>query len=253
MLTCLTAGSVLGQSFRAERPIPKAVILNGFRAEEQSFSSSEKAAESLNSILVEKGYRVSRFKVPYDDLVKVGQAMYGAKIVVYYGHGVIHSQNIFNPTSYNVGGFKLGTYFAPPAEFRREIRFAADSLVFLPGSCFASGNCQEDRGKVERSILEKRMAVYAEPFLYCGAAMVLSGANEAQFLKSYLHDSDVIQAYQKAARRGKETVKQLNGFEVRYREDADQLVTHSVLVTKPSKSAPSRASSVKRDRQVIGK
>ena len=212
---------------------PRAVILNGFPPREaRVFADSETAADGLEALLSRQGYAVARFKAPYNNLPTVGRALYGASVVVYYGHGLILGGRLGDLNSTNVGGMCLDTYVVRPAELRREIRFAPGAMVFLPSSCFASGNCVEDAGKVARPILEQRMSVYARGFLDCGATMVLSVANPTAYLTEWGRSHNQNAAYGKAAYTGKETTTVVDGLSVRYREPSNQLKPFSALVTR---------------------
>lgn len=212
----------------------KAVLIDGFTLAEKHGKPGNKELSELAELLGKQGYSVYCYSAPVKDFESIRDALNGAKIVVYWGHGVIHGPNCFAPESSDVGGFSIDGRFISPNGLRREIRLVGKAIVILPCACYAAGNSSVDEGKVSRPILERRMLTYAQEFFDIGAELYLACADTKSFLQAWINGKSYEEAYAKAA-YGEKTVQQVeNGYNFWYRQSVGKegLTTSSAMIWK---------------------
>ncbi len=145
-------------------------------------------AESLRK----RGFEVRELQAPLK-WATVRDAMQGASIVGYWGHGVIRGHNGNELESYNVGGFHVGEGGSPD-EIAREVRLAPGAAVMLFHACFTAGNSGGDYGKVRPEIARMRVSTYSEAFFKAGAAVYFAGHGD-RFLNGWLDGKPASEAF----------------------------------------------------------
>lgn len=145
-------------------------------------------AESLRK----RGFEVRELQAPLK-WATVREAMQGASIVGYWGHGVIRGHNGNELESYNVGGFHVGEGGSPD-EIAREVRLAPGAAVMLFHACFTAGNSGGDYGKVRPEIARMRVSTYSEAFFKAGAAVYFAGHGD-RFLNGWLDGKPASEAF----------------------------------------------------------
>lgn len=198
---------------------PKAVLINGFKLSEAGWCKNVNTQmNQMGQYLSKKGYAVHSFAPPVRDYPAIGEAMNGASIVVYWGHGVIQGSGTFAPQNANVGGFSIDGRHITSDGLRREVRLAQNAIVILPNSCYAAGNSSDDNGKVSRNVLEQRMTNYAEPFTEMGAQAIASCVQAQSFLATWLDTGNVETAYSKSKWSNTVVKKKVGRYEFWYGE-----------------------------------
>lgn len=238
MKTIFLVSLALGVLTAAQsQTIHRAVLIDGFKSGECSDQGGDKAMAALGAMLKNKGYAVFQFAAPIQSFPAIRDALNGAEIVVYWGHGVIrNSRSCFAPESADVGGFSIDGRDISPDDLRREVRLAPNAIVLLPCSCYAAGNASMDAGKVRREVLEARMRNYALPFTQIGARGVGACLDARGFLAAILAGKAFNEAYESTAWRGKTVTQLVGAYEFRYRESngKEGLSTNSALFWKVS-------------------
>jgi flagellar hook assembly protein FlgD len=114
---------------------------------------------------------------------KVKDAVKGASIVIYMGHGNgWPSPYTYDPNYTTKDGFGLNAtagngdynnkYYGEPSI--RTLEFAPNAIVLLHHLCYASGNSEPGNAAPSVSVARQRVSNYAEPFLRAGAAAVIA-------------------------------------------------------------------------------
>jgi hypothetical protein len=138
--------------------------------------------ESTSRFLRAQGFDVSIVKAPTTWAV-LRPKMEGASIVGYWGHGVIHG-SAEEAQTYDVHGFWIGD-FVSGDQIESQIHFAPGAIIMLFHASWASGNSDDDAGKVPSSMARMRVSNYSQAFLRAGANLFYAGWGQ-DFLKSYL-------------------------------------------------------------------
>ncbi len=202
---------------------PKAVLINGFKLSEAGWCRNVNTQMAdMRSYLSSKGYVVYSFAPPVRDFPAIREAMNGASVVVYWGHGVIMGSGVFAPENAKVGGLSIDGRHITPDGLRNEVRLASNSIVILPNSCYAAGNSSDDSGKVRRDILEQRMVNYAAPFSDIGAQAIASCVRAKEFLAAYFDTQSYETAYAKSSWSKKVVRKKVAQYEFWYGEKIDK-------------------------------
>jgi len=145
-------------------------------------------AESLRK----RGFEVRELQAPLK-WATVRDAMQGASVVGYWGHGVIRGHNGNELESYNVGGLHVGEGGSPD-EIAREVRLAPGAAVMLFHACFTAGNSGGDGGKVRPEIARMRVSTYSEAFFKAGASVYFAGHTD-RFLNGWLDGKPASEAF----------------------------------------------------------
>lgn len=177
-----SSGSSVDLSRRVPFPRPKVAIIVGpvgeYTADYKAYAAQAVAAAKRHNATIVTVY------TPNATWPKVRDALQGASVVVYLGHGNgfpspyrserwPFSENGFGV---NVTGDRnnedhqyFGEYY-----LRREVRLAPNALVILSHLCYASGNSEPGMPEDGRDVAVQRVDNYAAGFIAAGAAAVIA-------------------------------------------------------------------------------
>jgi hypothetical protein len=111
------------------------------------------------------GVQVYEFYAPNNNWEEIKSAANGAQILMYRGHGVYDGST---PPKW-VGGFALKDKFASSDDIQRDLKLAPGAIVMLYG-CFTAGNSGFDIGQIDEREADRRVAMYARPFIDMGCS-----------------------------------------------------------------------------------
>jgi hypothetical protein len=143
--------------------------------------------------LATNGVAVSKFYSPSADWNLIKAAANGANFLFYRGHGVYWPPpDMPSPV---VGGFYLSnrvngvaqTYMKSSANIVADLHLAPNAIVMLGSACFSAGTSANDSISINSAEAQKRVAMYAHPFLDIGAAGYFADWYDT-FMPSYLDD-----------------------------------------------------------------
>ncbi len=117
------------------------------------------------SALKMNGVQVYEFYAPDNNWDAIKKAADGAQILMYRGHGVYDGST---PPKW-VGGFSLKDKFVSAEDITRDLKLAPGAIVMLYG-CFTAGNAGFDIGKIDEREADRRVAMYARPFINMGCS-----------------------------------------------------------------------------------
>jgi hypothetical protein len=159
----------------------KAVAIVGDVGGSTSTYSSE--MDGAVAVLQDQGASVAKFyygdtSFTWADIVAASQ---GVHFLLYMGHGVYNGDM---PYPDWVGGFYLGGgQFVSPDQIRDDLDgvVAPDSVVIFSHACFTAGSAGGDPSDLPQSEAERRVKMYAEPFMDIGM--------RAYFANNYYHSA----------------------------------------------------------------
>jgi uncharacterized protein YkwD len=148
-------------------PNMKAVLIGG-PIDGDNGSWTTKEIQNLKlaaSALRINGVQVYEFYAPNNNWDKIKEAADGAQILMYRGHGVYDGST---PPKW-VGGFALKDKFASSEDIQKDLKLAPGAIVMLYG-CFTAGNSGFDIGQIDEREADRRVAMYARPFIKMGCS-----------------------------------------------------------------------------------
>jgi hypothetical protein len=184
----------------------------------------------------------------------VREALQGASVVVYLGHGngwpSIYRDSP-NPATQN--GFGLNPvsgvdddahqYFGE-SWIAREVRLARDAVVILSGLCYASGNTEPDLPEGTLDDAKQRVDNYAAGFIVAGASAVIADAHvpSAWYVERILSGTTSIERLWRDVRGGRGEFAEFasvrsQGFAVRMNPDRKDGGYYRSLVVRSGQAA----------------
>jgi hypothetical protein len=183
LLALLAVGPV-GPVAAASRAAPKVVLIVGPAG--AATDNYRKLADEAAAVAAEYTSNVVKVYSPDATWPAVKQALDGASVVVYLGHGngwpsryrdalYPPSQNGFglNP---HAGAGDTHQYFGE-ARIAREIQLAKNAVVIFSHLCYASGNSEPGLPEGPLEVGQQRVDNYAAGFIEAGAAAVIAEAH----------------------------------------------------------------------------
>ncbi len=132
---------------------------------------------------------------PYATWAKVQEAVVGASVVIYMGHGNgWPSPYTYDPTyatkdgfglnaTYNAGDYNNKYYGEPSIA---TLRLAPGAIILLHHLCYASGNSEPGNAEPTVTVARQRADNYAAGFFKAGASAVIADGHSGA--ERYLHD-----------------------------------------------------------------
>jgi hypothetical protein len=185
----------------ASKPLPKVVLIVGPVG--AATDGYRRLADEAAAAAADFTPNVIRLYSPDATWTAVRQALQGASIVVYLGHGngwpsryrdslYPATQDGFglNPTA---GAGDTHQYFGEDA-IGREVKLAPHAVVVLSHLCYASGNSEPGLEEGPLEIGQQRVDNYAAGFVRAGAAAVIADAylSPAYYVRSILAGGESI-------------------------------------------------------------
>ncbi|MCU0390666.1 MAG: PA14 domain-containing protein [Thermoflexibacter sp.] len=121
--------------------------------------------KKVSAALQRNGVEVYEFYTPNNNWEEIKKAANGAHFLLYRGHGVYDGSE---PPKW-VGGFSLKDKFVSSEEVIKDLKLAKGAIVMLYG-CFTAGNAGGDIGKIGLQEAQRRVAMYAKPFMEMGVS-----------------------------------------------------------------------------------
>jgi hypothetical protein len=161
-------------------PLRAVLLVGPMDRDDGSDVSTKRQARNMDLAageLTANGVAVTKFYAPNCDWDEIKTAVNGASFLLYRGHGVY-----FPPPglpSPSVGGFYLSnrnakgaarSYEKGPDDIRHDLKPAPNAIVMLGSACFSAGMAVVDRTPIASREAQRRVAMYADPFLDLGAA-----------------------------------------------------------------------------------
>ncbi|TGM58856.1 ankyrin repeat domain-containing protein [Leptospira adleri] len=127
-----------------------------------------KNMQEVTKVLKARGVQVAEFYSPRTPWEQIKEAVKGANIVLYAGHGV--GSNLTNSPYHQkyVGGFALKGKFVSNDEVENSLKPAPGAVVIFLGACFTAGNMAYDMGAIDAEETKHRISMYSAPFLKAG-------------------------------------------------------------------------------------
>ncbi len=168
----------------AEAPVPRVVIVVG----PSGAATDRYRAEARDAAAVARRYTadVTELYSPNATWPAVRQALQGASVVIYMGHGngwpSPYRDALYPPTQNGfglnavTGGSDFEHQYFGEAVVAKQVRLATDAVVLLHHLCYASGNSEP--GVVEGSLAAAKQRVdnFAAGFVRAGASAVIADA-----------------------------------------------------------------------------
>jgi hypothetical protein len=141
-------------------------------ATQESIGQARENAQRLREL----GLQVVEFYPPDNHWADVKAAALDAHVLIYSGHGVY-----WDATQTLVGGFYLqANEFIHPDTVRAELHMRQGAIVIFNHACFSAGSSGADPAPISMEEAQRRVALYAEPFLEIGfGAYYASNYNDA--------------------------------------------------------------------------
>ncbi len=180
IVSILGAGTLVGP-VSAAAPVPKVVFVVGPTG--KLTASFRRLADQAAEVAAHAGASVVKVYSPNATWAAASQALDGASIVVYLGHGngwpSPYRDALYPPTQ---NGFGLNPvagvdddahqYFGEASV--EKLRLAPNAIVLLHYLCYASGNSEPGRAEGTRDQAIARVDNFAAGFLRAGAAAVVA-------------------------------------------------------------------------------
>ncbi|MBM9502268.1 ankyrin repeat domain-containing protein [Leptospira sp. 201903071] len=127
-----------------------------------------KNMQEVTKVLKSRGVQVTEFYSPRTSWEQIKEAIQGANIVLYAGHGI--GSNLTNSPFHQkyVGGFALKGKFVSNEEVENSLKPAPGAVVLFLGACFTAGNMAYDMGVIDAEETKHRVSMYSAPFLKAG-------------------------------------------------------------------------------------
>lgn len=127
-----------------------------------------KNMQEVTKVLKARGVSVLEFYSPRTPWEQIKEAIRGANIVLYAGHGI--GSNLTNSPFHQkyVGGFALKGKFVSNDEVENSLKPAPGAIVLFLGACFTAGNMAYDMGVIDAEETKQRVTMYSAPFLKAG-------------------------------------------------------------------------------------
>ncbi|WP_245667268.1 ankyrin repeat domain-containing protein [Leptospira tipperaryensis] len=127
-----------------------------------------KNMQEVTKVLKSRGVQVAEFYSPRTPWEQIKEAIKGANIVLYAGHGI--GSNLTNSPFHQkyVGGFALKGKFVSNDEVENSLKPAQGAVVLFLGACFTAGNMAYDMGVIDAEETKYRVSMYSAPFLKAG-------------------------------------------------------------------------------------
>ena len=166
----------------ADTPAPLAVFIVGPSASMTSSNLDDATAMARQASDI--GMRVRKVFHPHATWAKVLDAIQGASLVVYMGHGngwpspngpfQEDTKDGFGLDPHD-GASAYSTAYYGADKLRKKVRLAKNAVVLLEHLCYASGNGEEYMGpEFDKDIATKRVDNFASGFLDIGARAVFA-------------------------------------------------------------------------------
>lgn len=195
LLAAVGGFAVPATAAAAERPAPKVVLIvgpAGGATDNYRRLANEAAAEA-------RKFTSNVVKVYSPDATwpAVKQALAGASVVVYLGHGngwpSRYRDSLYPPTQ---NGFGLNPHagagdthqYFGEGRIAKEVRLADNAVVIFSHLCYASGNAEPGIPEGSLDVAQQRVDNYAAGFIRAGAAAVIAEAHSgpAYYVRSVL-------------------------------------------------------------------
>jgi hypothetical protein len=178
-------------------PSLKAVLIVGpIDGDYGTWTQREKTNMDLAATeLQANGVTVYKFYTPNNNWDQIKSAAQGAHFLLYRGHGVFWGDANF-PS--NVGSFSLKDSIISPEIVRAELHLAPNAIVMLYG-CFTAGTSSADTLQLANTEAQRRVALYAQPFIENGAAGYFAnwfGTAFQMFIRYLFEGQTLSQAYE---------------------------------------------------------
>jgi hypothetical protein len=177
-------------------PLKAILVVGPIDGDYGSWTQEEKASMDLAaSELQANGVTVHKFYTPNNNWEQIKSAAQGAHFLLYRGHGVYWGDA--NLPS-NVGGFALKDGIISPDVLRAELRLAPNAIVMLYG-CFTAGTSSADTTRLTSAEAQRRVVLYAQPFVENGAAGYFAnwfGTAFQMFIRNLFQGQSLGQAYE---------------------------------------------------------
>ncbi|MFO7623441.1 MAG: hypothetical protein R6V73_03750 [Anaerolineales bacterium] len=148
-------------------PLKAVLVVGPIDGDYGSWTQEEKASMDLAATeLQANGVTVHKFYTPNNNWEQIKSAAQGAYFLLYRGHGVYWGDENFPA---DVGGFALKDGIISPDVLRSELHLAPNAIVMLYG-CFTAGTSSSDALRLTSAEAQRRVALYAQPFMQNGAA-----------------------------------------------------------------------------------
>jgi hypothetical protein len=148
-------------------PLKAILVVGPIDGDYGSWTQEEKANMDLAATeLQANGVTVHKFYTPNNNWDQIKTAAQDAHFLLYRGHGVYWGDA--NLPS-NVGGLALKNGIISPDVLRSELSLAPNAIIMLYG-CFTAGTSSADTIRLTSSEAQRRVVLYAEPFMEKGAA-----------------------------------------------------------------------------------
>jgi hypothetical protein len=183
-------------SLSALPPLKAVLIVGPIDGDYGSWTMEEKANMDLAAVELQSyGVTVHKFYAPNNDWAQIKQAAQGAHFLLYRGHGVFWGDHNLPGT---VGGFSLKNRIYTPEELRDELHLAPNAIIMLYG-CYTAGSSSSDTQRLTSTEAQRRVSLYAQPFLENGAGGYFANwfGNAFQMYIRYLFQGKTLgQAYE---------------------------------------------------------
>jgi hypothetical protein len=167
-------------------------------------------ADSIYAEAIKYSTNVTKVYSPNATWTAVKNAVAGASIVVYLGHGNgWPSPYTYDPNYTTKDGFGLNAtagngdynnkYYGEP--YIRTLTFAPNAIVILNHLCYASGNSEPGAAQPTLSVARQRVDNYASAFLAAGARTVIAAGHESveYYVRSLFTTRQTVDAMWRAA------------------------------------------------------
>ncbi|HDN80024.1 MAG TPA: hypothetical protein ENG33_06130 [Chloroflexi bacterium] len=146
---------------------PKAVVVIGGAVAEEVIEATRRYAQQLAS----EGWDVTLLEPPHNTEREVREALQGASLLFYEGHGFGYDPA--DPNYYDTGGASngmgLGDGLMTQDEIIAYVQLADNAIFITQGACFTGGPSATDPAPVSEEVAHRRVNDYSFGFLMVGA------------------------------------------------------------------------------------
>ena len=181
----------------ASLPPLKAVLVVGpIDGDYGTWTLREKANMDLVATeLQANGVTVYKFYTPNNNWEQIKSAAQGAHFFFYRGHGVYWGDPNY---PYTVGSLALKDGIIAPSVLREDLHLAANAVVMFYG-CYTAGSSSADTISLRSAEAQRRVVMYAQPFIENGAGAYFAnwfGDAFQKFVRSLFQGATLGQAYE---------------------------------------------------------
>jgi hypothetical protein len=177
-------------------PLKAVLVVGPIDGDYGDWTQEEKASMDLAAAeLQANGVSVHKFYTPNNNWEQIKSAALGAHFFLYRGHGVYWGDANF-PS--NVGSLSLKDGIISPDLLRSELQLAPNAIVMLYG-CFTAGTSSADTVRLTSAEAQRRVVLYAQPFVENGAAGYFAnwfGTAFQTYIRNLFQGQSLGQAYE---------------------------------------------------------